>query len=268
MKTGAPKACTRPRAQIWLRVDQGPQGPADTDRAAAALLAISHETVVRARQAWVQEGMAQALRPKPLDHPRRPRRLDGVGEAELVKLAWRAGAGPPGALDPGFAGCPVDGTASGRLDRQGDGASDSTRNELQPWRPETWCLKSAPDADFVCALEEVLDTYQRPVDPRHPVVCVAELSQTLHAHVRSPHPPRAGQVARQDYASQRHGHCNLCMMTAPCLGWRTVKVTSHRKRQHFAAILKELVDVHFSAADHITLVCDNLNIHQPSVLYD
>ena len=94
VKTGAPKAFTRQRAQIWLRVDQGPHGSADTDRAAAAVWAISHETVVRARQSWVQEGMAQALRPKPLDHPRRPRRLDGVGEAELVKLA--CGPAPAG----------------------------------------------------------------------------------------------------------------------------------------------------------------------------
>ena len=117
-------------------------------------------------------------------------------------------------------------------------------------------------------MEEVLDTYQRPVDPRHPVVCVDELSKTLHAHVRSPQAPRAGQVARQDYEYQRNGHRNLFMMTAPCLGWRMVKVTTHRKRQDFAAILKALVDVHFPAADHITLVCDNLNIHKPSVLYD
>ena len=41
-------------------------------------------------------------------------------------------------------------------------------------------------------MEEVLDTYQRPVDPRHPVVYVDELSQTLPAHVRSPQAPRAG----------------------------------------------------------------------------
>ena len=87
VKTGAPKAFTRQRAQIWLRVDQGPHGLADSDEAAAAALSISHQSVVRARQAWVREGMALGLQPKPLDHPRRPRRLDGVGEAELVKLA-------------------------------------------------------------------------------------------------------------------------------------------------------------------------------------
>ena len=116
-------------------------------------------------------------------------------------------------------------------------------------------------------METVLDTYQRPLDPSHPVVCVDELSKTLHAHVRAPQAPRAGRAARHDYEYKRNGHRHLFMMTAPCLGWRMVKVTRHRKRPDFAEILKELVDVHFPAAERITLVCDNLNIHKPSVLY-
>ena len=94
-------------------------------------------------------------------------------------------------------------------------------------------------------METVLDTYQRPLDPRYPVVCVDDLSKTLPAHVRAPQAPRAGRAARQDYEYKRNGHRNLCMMTAPCLGWRMVKVTRHRQRPDFAEILKELVDVHF-----------------------
>lgn len=75
------------KALARLRVDQGPHGLAESDVAAAAALSVSHQTVVRARQAWVREGMTQGLLPQPMDHPRNPRRLDGVGEAELVKLA-------------------------------------------------------------------------------------------------------------------------------------------------------------------------------------
>ena len=71
------------------------------------------------------------------------------------------------------------------------------KNEMQPWRQQTWCLKTEPDADFVLAMETVLDTCQRPLDPRHPVVCVDELSKTRHAHVRSPQAPEpAGRPAR------------------------------------------------------------------------
>lgn len=81
-----PQGLYRQRAQIWPGVDQGPQGPAHSDRAAAAELAVSHETGVRARQAWVQEGLTPGPRPKPLDQSRRLLRLDGAGEAELIRL--------------------------------------------------------------------------------------------------------------------------------------------------------------------------------------
>ena len=117
-------------------------------------------------------------------------------------------------------------------------------------------------------MEEVLDTYQRPLDPQHPVVCVDEVSQVLHQEVRTPLPPRPGQPGRQDYEYRRMGTANLFMITAPFVGWRHVEVTARRTKLDFAQILKDLVDVHFPRAPRITLVCDNLNTHKPAVLYE
>ena len=85
--TGAQKALARRRAQTWLRVDQGPLGPGDSDRAAAERLELSPQSVYRARQAWVHKGLEEGLQTAPMDHPRRARRLDGMGEAALVTLA-------------------------------------------------------------------------------------------------------------------------------------------------------------------------------------
>ena len=116
-------------------------------------------------------------------------------------------------------------------------------------------------------MEEVLDTYQRPVDPQHPVVCVDEVSQVLHQEVRAPVPAQHGRPARQDYEYRRVGTANLFMITAPFEGWRRVEVTARRTQLACAQILKDLVDVHFPQAQRITLVCDNLNTHKPSVLY-
>ena len=93
VRTGEQKAFARRRAQIWLRVDQGPEGSGDTDAAAAARLEVSAQTVYRARQAWARQGMA-GLQTAPMDHARNPRRLDGQGEARLVALA--CGKPPPG----------------------------------------------------------------------------------------------------------------------------------------------------------------------------
>ena len=117
-------------------------------------------------------------------------------------------------------------------------------------------------------MEEVLDTYQRPLDPQHPVVCVDEVSQVLHQEVRAPLPAQPGRSARQDYEYRRVGTANLFMITAPFEGWRRVEVTARRTKLDFAQILKDLVDVHFPQAQRITLVCDNLNTHKPGVLYE
>ena len=35
------------------------------------------------------------------------------------------------------------------------------------------------NADFVCAMEDVLEVYQRPYDPKRPVVCVDEAMKQL-----------------------------------------------------------------------------------------
>ena len=117
-------------------------------------------------------------------------------------------------------------------------------------------------------MEEVLDTYQRPLDPQHPVVCVDEVSQVLHQAVRAPVPAQPGRPARQDYAYRRVGTAHLFMITAPFEGWRRVEVTARRTQLDFAQILKDLVDVHFPQAQRITWVCDNLNTHKPGVLYE
>ncbi len=117
-------------------------------------------------------------------------------------------------------------------------------------------------------MEEVLDTYQRPLDPQHPVICVDEVSQVLHQEVRAPLPAQPGRPARQDYEYRRVGTANLFMITAPFEGWRHVEVTARRTKLDFAQILKDLVDVHFPQAQRITLVCDNLNTHKPGVLYE
>ena len=117
-------------------------------------------------------------------------------------------------------------------------------------------------------MEDVLEVYRRPPDDRFPVVCVDETSKQLVSETRVPRPPAPGQPLRYDYEYRRRGVCNLFMITAPQQGWRTVQVTARRTKLDFAAVLRDLVDVHFPQAEQVVLVCDNLNTHHPSVLYE
>ena len=51
------------------------------------------------------------------------------------------------------------------------------------------------------------------------------------------------------------------MLFAPLEGWRHIKVTDRHTAVDYAHLLKDVADIHFSAAQTIVLVQDNLNIH-------
>jgi hypothetical protein len=113
-------------------------------------------------------------------------------------------------------------------------------------------------AGFVAAMEDVLETYQKPRDPARPLVCLDETSKQLIAETRTPIPAKPGQPARYDYEYERNGVANLFMIFAPLEGWRHVEVTDRHAAVDYAKILKGLSDVHFPAAEKIVLVQDNL----------
>lgn len=138
---------------------------------------------------------------------------------------------------------------------------------LKPWLTTRWCLPLQGSAAFVCQMEDVLDVYHRPYDPRFPQVCLDETSKQLVGEVRTPLPPVPGKPARQDYEYVRHGVANLFMVCEPLRGWRQVSVTDQRTAIDFAQVIRDLVDRHFPAAERIVLVLDNLNTHTPASLY-
>ena len=117
-------------------------------------------------------------------------------------------------------------------------------------------------------MEDVLEVYQRPHDPTRPVVCLDETSKQLIVETRVPIPAKRGRPARHDYEYERRGTANLFMLFAPLEGWRHVEVTDRHTAVDYAAILKDLSDVHFPTATRIVLVQDNLNTHKPASLYE
>ena len=91
-------------------------------------------------------------------------------------------------------------------------------------------------------MEDVLSVYERPYDPNRPVVCVDEVSKTLHDTPHGSLPIEAGQPLRQDYAYERNGTANIFMAVEPLVGKRKTFVTDHRTNQDFAELLRYLSD--------------------------
>ena len=117
-------------------------------------------------------------------------------------------------------------------------------------------------------MEEVLDVYQRPYDPKRPQVCLDEVSTQLLAEARPALPMQPGQPTRQDYEYVRHGTASLFMCFEPLRGQRHVQVSARRTKRDFAQVIKDLVDLHYPEAERIVLVMDNLNTHTPASLYE
>jgi hypothetical protein len=110
-------------------------------------------------------------------------------------------------------------------------------------------------------MEDVLEWYAQPHDPRRPVVCFDECSKELRGQVAEPIPPAPGRPAKEDDESTREGTANLFVIVEPLAGTRQVTVTERRAIPDFAAQMKYLCDELYPDAAVIRVVLDNLNTH-------
>ena len=116
-------------------------------------------------------------------------------------------------------------------------------------------------------MEDILDLYQQPRDPKHPLLCMDEQPKQLVKETRTPRRPTPGHPARVDYEYERAGTANVFMFAAPLEGRRHTDVTEHRTAFDWAHQVRRLVDVRYPDAEVIRLVMDNLNTHSVASLY-
>jgi hypothetical protein len=86
--------------------------------------------------------------------------------------------------------------------REGQRQYDRTegkKNVLKPHRNRQRVIPPEANVGFVAAMEDVLETYQRPGDPDRPLVCLDETSKQLVAETRAPipGPPRTTCSSRR-----------------------------------------------------------------------
>jgi transposase len=250
----------RKRAQILLASDRG-----IPDETVAATLPAGVSTVYRTKKRFVEEGLAAALNEKP--RPGGNRKLSGHDEATLVALACSK-------APPGRARWTLE-LLAGELIRLTDHKSLSretvrrrlAENELKPWQRKMWCIP-AVDTEFVVRMEDVLDLYAEPPDPKRPVVCFDETPTQLIGEARVPVPAEPGKVEKFDYEYCRNGTANLFVFVDAHRPWRHVKVTEQRTAIDFAECMRDLVDLHYPKATRIRVVLDNLSTHHAKNLYE
>lgn len=117
-------------------------------------------------------------------------------------------------------------------------------------------------------MEDVLEVYRRPYDPRFPVVCMDEQPTQLIKETRVALPPEPGKLQRIDFEYERNGTATNFLFTEPLACWRKVSVRQSKKRIDWAEEIRDLLETDYPDAEKVILVCDNLNTHSLSSLYE
>jgi hypothetical protein len=131
-----------------------------------------------------------------------------------------------------------------------------------------WVIPPKASGEFVAAMENVLDTYAEPYDPRFPKLCMDEQPVQLLKETRQPIPATKDHPKRVDYEYERAGTASIFMFTEPLVGWREVQVREHRTKVDWAVEMARLLRTRYQAAEKVILICDNLNTHTPGAFYE
>lgn len=255
----------RVRFAIILAADEKRHGHALTYAQIAAKAGASIPTVVDTLKKFCAEGILAAV--TPLRGPGSDTARLKVTGADEARIIAKACSAPP----EGYCRWtlkllsqevvleePVSVSTIGRVLRN---------NALHPHLDEYWCIPPGEDPEFVAKMEDILDTYEQPYDPKHPLWCVDEKPYQLLDEAREPLPMRPGDIKKVDSEYKRNGTVSIFCFIKPHTGEIRHSVEETRTAVDFAEKLKYLVDVIEPEAEKITLVMDNLNTHSIASLY-
>jgi hypothetical protein len=117
-------------------------------------------------------------------------------------------------------------------------------------------------------MEDVLQQYHLPYDPRHPLICFDERPCFLIEDVGALLPMSPGKVKRYHYEYKKNGSCCVFLAFEPQTGFRYVEVRERRTAQDYAEFMQTLLTGHYPEVGSIRLVQDNLNTHTPGSFYE
>ena len=130
-----------------------------------------------------------------------------------------------------------------------------------------WVIPPKEDEEYVAAMEDVLETYEKPYNEKHPVICMDEQPVQLTKETRTPLAATNTHPQRVDYEYERAGTASLFMFTEPLAGWREASVRQRRTKEDWAIEMAEHLEGRYADCEQITLVSDNLNTHTKGAFY-
>lgn len=255
-------------AHILLKSDKGEWGPRWGDKQIQEAFGVGETLIKRVRKRYVEQGMEGALNRKKQPERPRKRKIDGKQEAQIIATMCTE-------RPEGQERWTLRAIASRSVELEiVESVSHETirtvlkKNKLKPWLSKQWCIGPTGDGNYVYHMEDVLDVYVQPYDPKRPQICFDEGSMQLVSEVREPLEMEPGKNKKVDYEYEREGFCTLFLACEPLTGKTVIQVTERRTKVDFARFLRSLVDEVYPDAEKIVLVMDNLNTHTPGSLYE
>lgn len=133
---------------------------------------------------------------------------------------------------------------------------------------EYWVIPPEQDAEFVASMEDVLETYAKAYDPKHPVLCMDEQPFQLLQETRVPSAATRKHGKRVDDEYARNGTASIFMCAEPLSGFRQAKARPQRTKADGAIEMAHILDTRYAKNDIVTLVCDNLHTHTKGAFYE
>ena len=258
----------RTRCAILLAADASKGRSEKTYREIASASGASEATVITTLKEFLTDGFTKMITPK-----RNPAsdisRLKVTGDVEAKIIATACSAAPKGyvrwtlnllynQMMVVLEDISISRSTIGRI---------LMKNDLRPHLNDYWCIPPEEDAEFVANMEDILDVYQKPYDPKYPLWCMDEKPYQILGEAREPLPMRPGDLAKVDSEYVRNGTVSIFCFIQPHTGKLLHSVEPTRTAVDWAEKIKYLVDEVEPDAEKIILVMDNLNTHNISSLY-
>ena len=258
----------RTRCAILLAADTSKGRSEKTYREIASASGASEATVITTLKEFLTDGFTKMITPN-RDPASDVARLKVTGDVEAKIIATACSAAPKGyvrwtlnllynQMMVVLEDISISRSTIGRI---------LMKNDLRPHLNDYWCIPPEEDAEFVANMEDILDVYQKPYDPKYPLWCMDEKPYQILGEAREPLPMRPGDLAKVDSEYVRNGTVSIFCFIQPHTGKLLHSVEPTRTAVDWAEKIKYLVDEVEPDAEKIILVMDNLNTHNISSLY-
>ena len=102
---------------------------------------------------------------------------------------------------------------------KGNHSDSAPRPRPQAVAEKMWSVAELNE-NYIGKMEDVLQRYEKPYDPKGPVVCLDQKPVTVHADVRPVSPAVPGREARRDDEYERRSTANVFCAVEPKAGRR------------------------------------------------